>query len=210
MLKYINYIMTSLYMLNTGKKTEARISREWPEIMVDEFRSLLGRGESEIAGNNRGPFLDRIRRQSEKHPRDRVYGAWCAAAVLYACQRSWAIIHNLNSWDYLSDRIKGQFPLPQTFGARKLWKKCCKNGARIKNPEVGALVLWARGAKGSWEAHIGVVTKVNEVTGEWWYIAGNEGRVPAVIKESLGNKKRRLIGFARLPKAPVAPLHPLS
>lgn len=142
--------------------------------LVRIARSQLGNGES--GGNNRGPYIAKLGGKQGQ--------SWCARFV------GWCIINAAIALGMLA-------PIKPTGGARRLFRRCCKAGRKLgagELPQPGDIVAWRRG-KLAWQGHIGIVSRVE---GErWWYIAGNEGRFPAVVEEHRGHG-RRLIGFARL------------
>jgi hypothetical protein len=144
-------------------------------------REEIGKGES--GGNNQGPDLDRYRGGGKG-------GAWCAAFVFFclltACER------------------RGRLPpVKRSHGARQLFRRIVAAGMLVRHRDIrpGDVVLWARGAEGSWTGHIGIVSEVERddagTVTIWQYVAGNEGSYPALVRERAG-RSRRLIGFARV------------
>lgn len=149
-------------------------------------RTQIGKGE--LGGNNIGPDLDRYR-----GPRGGT-GSWCAAFV-YWC-----------AWRAAQSR-RHRVPFARTHGARKLFRRAVRSGMLVPARAVmaGDLVLWSRGNPNKpeerWKAHIGIVSEVERDRGKvlgWKYIAGNEGKYPALVLERYGHKRGRLVGFARL------------
>ena len=150
---------------------------------LDTARREIGRGE--FGGNNSGPDVRRYRQGFGGS------GPWCAAFVCWCIEQS-------------SARLSRRVPVKRTHGARRLFRRVCAAGCKVGKDEVepGDIVLWSRGKK-AWQGHVGIVsaverTREGRVTA-WRYIAGNEGRYPAVVNEFAG-KEKRLVGFARLPR----------
>lgn len=151
-------------------------------LALDFARCEIGRGE--FGGNNRGPDVERYRAGHGGN------GAWCAAFVCWCIERA-----------YVS--LGRTCPIKRTHGARKLYKRVVEAGHAVTRQELepGDIVLWSRGQP-AWQGHVGIVSGVSrnragKVIG-WSYIAGNEGRYPAVVREFRG-KEKNLVGFARLP-----------
>lgn len=160
----------------------ARSSR-FGEVVLRLARNEKGNGED--GGNNIGKHLTRYRGGRS------ASGSWCASFISYCIEMA---EHETGR----RTRIK------RSPGARRLFRRCVSMGHRVSDGQQmpGDIVLWARGKEGSWQAHIGIVSRVTRVKGfvtGWDYIAGNEGHYPAVVRERGGEKKPRLIGFARLP-----------
>ncbi len=148
--------------------------------------ALVEIGCGEEGGNNRGPHIERYRGARGGK------GSWCAAFVSYCL--------------LTAAKRKGIVcPVKPSNGARRLYRRCVAAGQIVSLDKVraGDIVLWSRGPTGSWKAHIGIVSRVNrdrggEVVG-FQYVAGNEGKYPAKVREFAGIKKKRRVGFARLP-----------
>ena len=156
---------------------------------VDLARAEIRRGAGEFGGNNRGPDVDKYRGKEGAGRK----GSWCAS-FQYWLESTVRTVAGL------------KMPFGYTPGARKLYRLTAQHGMLVDADDihVGDLVLWARGPRGSWKAHIGRVSHVvrdEKRLGKvlkWKYIAGNEGRFPARVREGWGHKRKRLIGFARL------------
>ncbi len=150
---------------------------------LEVAREEIGRGEE--GSNNHGPHIRR-------------YGfgfgpfrAWCAKFVFFCLFVG-------------AGRISLKLKVEQEWGARKLFRHIVASGMLVdlQYLQPGDIVLWSRGREGSWQAHIGIVSRVDrdelgQVT-RWWYIAGNEGSFPALVAEHEGTRKKRRVGFARV------------
>lgn len=140
----------------------------------------IGRGES--GKNNRGPDVETYR--NHRGPR----GPWCAAFV------SWCL-------ESASERL-GVKPPKRSHGAKRLFANIKKyGGVEVERPLPGDIALWQRGAAGSWNGHIGIVSRASN-DGGFWAIEGNRGRFPARVNEfnhQVGEGS--LLGFVRLPEA---------
>jgi hypothetical protein len=146
-------------------------------------RSELGNGES--GGNNVGPDVERYRAGHGGN------GAWCAAFVYFCIDAAFGELGHRN-------------PIKRTHSARRLFGRVASTGSLVDLVDIqpGDIVLWARGRTRSGKGHIGIVSEVIHNSAgaivAWHYIAGNEGRTPALVSEHNGHSRRRRIGFARL------------
>lgn len=102
----------------------------------------IGHGETE--GNNRGEWI-------------RTYCApagdgheWCAAFAGWAYQRA-------------AEQLALPLPFARSLGAKRLGKNAAQVGRRFpdaREARAGDLVIWDRGAAGSWSGHVGMVERV--------------------------------------------------
>ncbi len=146
--------------------------------------SEIGKGEA--GKNNSGADVERYRAGFGGN------GPWCAAFIYFDI-------------DEASSARKETNPIQRTHSARRLFGRVAKAGWLVNAQMVqpGDIVLWARGGKDSGKGHIGIVSQVEHDRDgrvlHWWYIAGNEGTFPALVQSHRGDKRKRRIGFARLP-----------
>lgn len=155
----------------------SRIAREAVRVALGE----IGKGEE--GGNNRGPNVERYRRGSRvKAKRYDGDGAWCAAFVSYC---------------FAQGALPDDLPFKPSWGAKRLYKNIGRAGEFAKMPQVGDVACWDRGARGSWQGHIGIVVSVDGV--EFVTVEGNRGRFPSRVRKydhDVG--EGRLVGFARI------------
>lgn len=171
--------------LTRNREMAAALVRAWSPLGTRALQVALREvGHGEHGGNNKGPDVSRYRGRLGGR------GAWCAAFVVYC-------------FEVASGAQGKPCPIKRTHGARKLYRRCVAAGWRVEFDDIqpGDVVLWARGDEGSWMGHIGIVGDVmRDSYGDiksWRYVAGNEGKYPAVVRVSQGHS-RRLIGFARV------------
>ena len=161
----------------------SRIAQRALEIAIMEV------GAGEEGGNNRGKDVVRFREGSgvitKRYDGD---GAWCAAFVSYCYMRA-------------SVDLDESLPFDPSWGAKSLWKRASKAGARISPSAAllpGDIVCWDRGARGSWQGHVGIVWKADELP-IFWTIEGNVGAFPSKVdKFKHALEEGRYLGAARV------------
>lgn len=148
-------------------------------------------GYRETEGNNAGPFIRALGGNNGDEWCALFYG-WCyleGAAKLKLPPPVWCFTGN-----DLKKRQKGAKALAKQLGAvGSIWDPA-KNG---RLPLIGDAVVWSRGVLG-WQGHIGMVTSVNQATGSFKYVAGNEGKDGRVLERA--GSRYKLWRFASLEK----------
>jgi hypothetical protein len=150
--------------------------------MLAEVKNEAHLGAREIGGNNRGPWIVKYGGKEGQ--------AWCGRLIRWSCVRVCA--------QFKRETV----PLPDTGGARRLFRAALRHGYAVAEEDVlpGDLVLFDRGvigrAEDKWKAHIGIM---DDEPGYYW--AGNEGPFPARVERHrlTPAKRKRLEGWARLP-----------
>jgi hypothetical protein len=136
-------------------------------LIVSNAISELGNGETD--GNNKGPDIKRYNNGYE--------GAWCAGFVSYILKES-----NIGLFEY-------------SLSAKAIYNEANRKNRTTTNPQAGDLIVFHRGNPKSWQAHIGIIEKVDK---DYIYtIEGNVGKFPAVVKrfKYKRNDIKNLIGF---------------
>lgn len=130
--------------------------------IVRVARAQVGKGE--VGGNNRGPFIRLIGGKQGQ--------SWCAWLA------SWIIVTAATNLGMAP-------PVKPTGGARRLFRRCCKAGRRLKPgelPQPGDIVCFFRGPRRlwrlTWKRHAAIVVEGGET---FRTIEGNVGRPPAEV-----------------------------
>ena len=145
-------------------------------------RGEIGRGES--GRNNGGPDVVRYRRGVDDG------GAWCASFV------SWCL-------EEAAAALGVRCPVRRSAGAKWLFSRVLDGGGvRLELPEVGAVVLWHRGAVGAATGHVGIVSAIGD--GGFCSVEGNRGPAAKVKEFRHALVDPMLLGFARLPAVQAA------
>lgn len=178
-------------------------STSWGLFALEAARATLGWREE--GGNNRGAQIEVLR--NHRGPR----GAWCAAGVSCWIHEGWAWCRGPHlryavgpgeAWGKLSARDRKACPVRRIHGARRLYAAVAAAGCEVDNPAPGDVALWARGPRGGFAGHIGLVSAVEG--GRWSVIEGNVGDYPAEVAERDVTDRPRFLGWARLPdRAPL-------
>ena len=127
-------------------------------------RREIGYGEE--GGNNSGMHVAKYHRIADDG-NDDDDGAWCAAFVSYCFEEG-------------AKQIGIEMPFKRSGGAKRLFSNVTVTGANVQDPRPGDVVLWDRGAPGSWQGHIGIVESVSD--GILHTIEGNVGSYPSKVK----------------------------
>jgi hypothetical protein len=148
------------------------------EVAIEE----LGNGEE--GGNNSGQHIARYKGIPDDGDPDDD-GAWCASFVSYC-------------FDTAADSLGVSLPFKTSHGAKALYKRISEAGTKVSFPIPGDVVCWDRGKPGSWQGHIGIVTKFED--GVIHTIEGNVGRFPSLVQRLRHDidMQPRLIGFGRI------------
>jgi len=136
-------------------------------LIVKNAISELGNGETD--GNNKGPDIKRYNNGYE--------AAWCAGFVSYILEES-----NVGLFEY-------------SLSAKAIYNEANRKNRITAIPKAGDLIIFHRGNPKSWQAHIGIIEKVDK---DYIYtIEGNVGKFPAVVKRFKYNRNniKNLIGF---------------
>ena len=142
-------------------------------------------GQGEEGGNNSGPFVEMVLgKVYDGDPDDD--GSWCAGFV------SWC-------FEEAARGLGVSLPFNRSLGAKKLFRNIRLAGTLVDTPAPGDVVCWDRGQPGSWQGHIGFVSRVSG--GILYTVEGNVGTFPSKVREFQHDLSRqgRLEGFARPP-----------
>ncbi len=166
--------------LFVAPKELPRLDRRPSELGLMALEVALGElGQGETRGNNRGPRITVYRRGLD------VDAPWCAAFV------SWC-------FEEAAERLLIEMPFERSHGAKRLFRIIARAGYRVETPARGDVVLWDRGAAGSWQGHVGIVSAVEGNV--FRSVEGNRGTFPSRVREYLHELgEGRLVGFARAP-----------
>jgi hypothetical protein len=140
--------------------------------------SCIGQGETE--GNNRGPFIRDV-----CHPA-KDGNNWCAAFAGYC-------------YDGAAQQLRIDLPFARSLGAKRLGANVAAVGRKFTDPaeaRPGDLMVFHRGAQGSWMGHVGLVEEVRV-----GYVATIEGNsAPKVMRRMrrIGEERDRFNFFASL------------
>ncbi len=152
-------------------------------VMIGELAlelALVEIGNGEEGGNNQGADVFRYRGGH------RGSGAWCAWFVAYCFKMA-----------CFANQVR--MPFAVTGGAKRLYKRVGAAGRFADEPRPGDVACWDRGVRGSWQGHVGIVSRVADDGVTFWAVEGNRGRYPSLVdefKHCVG--EGRLIGFARV------------
>jgi hypothetical protein len=120
--------------------------------------SQIGRGE---ISNNEGPDIEKYIAPA------RTPQNWCAG---------------FSGWCYeeAAAELGVKLPFKRSLGAKALGKNVAAVGRRFTDPyqaKPGDLIIFDRGTTGSWTGHVGLVEKVDELTGVVHTVEGNSAPV---------------------------------
>jgi hypothetical protein len=137
----------------------------------------LDRGCGESGGNNCGPDVERYIAPA-KAPQN-----WCAGFVGWCYQEA-------------ARELGIALPFKRSLGAKALGKNVAAVGKRFSTPteaKPGDLIIFDRGATGSWQGHVGMVEKVDELT---WVVHTVEGNSAPIIRRRIHNVTASLERFS--------------
>lgn len=140
------------------------------EVAIDE----IGKGET---ANNCGPDVARYCGCEGVN--------WCAGFVGHC-------------YEVAAERLGIPLPFKRSLGAKKLGKNVGAVGRVFTDPtegQPGDLVIWHRGAQGSWAGHVGILQRVHEGNAIT-VIEGNSGPIVRRTRHDLA--RERLAFFASL------------
>lgn len=148
------------------------LTAEWLRVAREEI------GHGEEGGNNQGPDVERYRFGRDS-------GAWCAWFLCWCLHEA-------------CGRLGVDLPLRMTGGAKRFFHRVERVGVALAEPRLGAVACWDRGAQGSWQGHVELVSLVHG-DGSFSSIGGNRGSYPSKVREYIHERgEGRLIGFAAL------------
>lgn len=144
-------------------------------------------GTKESGGDNKGELIVLFQKALDGKAAGEP---WCMAFTQY-CIMEVEKIQNIKSKIYRSEHCL------------TVWNKSPKE-LRLKEPEVGCLIIWQYGD--TINGHVGIVTKVNKNTVET--VEGNTGNGSGVVREGdgvyarkrskLGSEKMKVVGYLRV------------
>lgn len=145
-------------------------------------------GSGEIGGNNMGETVARY-----IHPA-KPPANWCAGFVWY-CYLQAAM------------RLETEMPFKRSLGAKRLGESIAAVGRKFTDPreaKPGDVMVFHRGATGSWQGHIAMVERVAEANSDAmglagfnvWTVEGNAG--PKVMRRTRSIARDRFAFFASL------------
>jgi hypothetical protein len=143
-----------------------QLARRALEIAVGE----LGRGESN--GNNRGPDVARYLAPATPPAN------WCAGFAGYCYQRA-------------AGELAIALPFSRSLGAKRIGRNVAAAGRQLtswRDAQPGDLLVWHRGASGSWLGHVGLLERIAGDVAHT--IEGNSG--PRVMRRAHYPDRERL------------------
>lgn len=153
-------------------------------MLVEVAKRFIGVKEK---GDNRGPEVEAFQKALDGKAAGEP---WCMAFVQYC------ILEVEKARNTKSKVSKSEHCLT-------VWNKSPKE-LRLKEPEVGCLIIWQFGNTSS--GHVGIVTKVNKNTVET--VEGNTGDGSGVVREGdgvyarrrskLGSQKMKVLGYLKV------------
>jgi uncharacterized protein (TIGR02594 family) len=141
-----------------------------PEV-AKAARKYLGKGE--VGANNAGPFVESLGGK----PGD----PWCSYFVSRVAKD-------------VGEDVWGRLP-----SALSWYKNAQKSGMTVETPQMGDIMVFTRGKKGSGKGHVGIIDSVTDDT--ITTIEGNVGSYPATVKRITYNRNNipNFVGFVRTP-----------
>ena len=142
-------------------------------LIVIKAKAEIGNGETEK--NNAGPDVRRYTRGRNV--------AWCAGFASYILQES-----NVYLFKY-------------SLSAKAIYNEAKIKGRITDNPMKGDLIVFNRGNPKSWQAHIGIIEKVDST--HIYTIEGNVERYPATVERFTYNRDsiKNLLGYIKTGKS---------
>lgn len=137
-------------------------------------------GLGEEGGNNRGPFVERCIAPA-KPPQN-----WCAGLVGWCYERA-------------AEELGMAIPFARSLGAKRLGRNIAAVGRRFTDPaeaRPGDVMVFHRGATGSWQGHIAIVERNDFLSRKIATIEGNAG--PKVMRRTRYVDRDRFAFFASL------------
>ena len=141
-------------------------------LIVNNAIAELGKGETEA--NNQGSEVRLYTRGRDV--------AWCAGFVSWILDES-----NIALFKY-------------SLSAKAIYNEAKIKGRITDNPQAGDLIVFNRGNPKSWQAHIGIIEKVDNT--HIYTIEGNVGRFPSTVKRFTYKRDsiKNLLGYIKTGK----------